>query len=196
MQDLEIDIENKIREYGEDILCSEYYRQAFEQAHHGGSSVAKHSLRVAMDTLKVCRFFRQHGIKVDERKAVRAALMHDLGILGRDDKFDSQYEMSRQHPIESVKVARLFEPQMDETVKQAIERHMFPVFAKPPTKPEAIAVCIADKTASMQDVYHMLEEYLDSLRKDGEIEPSSVDFFREIRELAMMNQRESETYDT
>ncbi len=155
----EKELEKKIWEYGRDILSTEQYQAAFEQVHHGRSSVAKHSLRVAADTLRVCEFFSRKGIEVDERKAVRAALLHDLGILGRYDKFKNNYETSRQHPVESIKVAREIDEDFDETIRQAIERHMFPVFAKPPTKPEAIAVCIADKSGSMRDVLKILGKW-------------------------------------
>lgn len=146
-------LNQKVKEYGRDILTSKEFAEAYEQTHHHKSTVAKHSLRVARDTIRVCEFLSRHGVEVDERKAVRAALLHDLGILGRDERFSSSYEMSRRHPIESAMKASKFEPVMDETMRQAIERHMFPVFAKPPTKPEAVAVCIADKMGSFQDLF-------------------------------------------
>ena len=146
-------LEQKIKEYGRDILTSDLYKEAFAQKHHHKTSVGKHSLRVAKETIRVCDFLARHGVEVDERKAVRAALLHDLGILGRDEKFASNFETSRRHPIESLRVAEAFEPEMDETMRQAIERHMFPVFAKPPTRPEAIAVCMADKVASAKDLF-------------------------------------------
>ena len=143
----------KIEYYGRDILSSKQYKRAFAEKHHFNSSVGEHSISVAKETIKICGFLSRHGIKVDERKAVRAALLHDLGMLGRRNKFSSQYETSRRHPIDSLAVAKEFEPDLDDVMTQAIARHMFPIFSKPPTKPEAIAVCIADKVASVKELF-------------------------------------------
>ncbi len=145
-------IEKKIKEYGRDIISSDIFAKANRQTHHNTTTVGKHSLRVAWSTVKICEFLIRHGIKIDERSAVRAALMHDLGIIGRHEKFSNSYDTSRRHPKESLLIADKIEPQMSEGMRQAIERHMFPVFAKPPTRPEAIVVCIADKIGALGDL--------------------------------------------
>ncbi|MBR1628714.1 MAG: HD domain-containing protein [Lachnospiraceae bacterium] len=163
------EIKRKIKDYGSDILGSTWYKKAFSQTHHGKTSVGRHSIRVAEETLKVCALLSRLGISVDEKIAVRAALLHDLGILGRDQKFSSQYEMSRRHPLESLVVAKEFEPHIDERIEQAITRHMFPVFSKPPTKAEAIAVCIADKVASVRDIVQKNETFKKSRGSKHEI---------------------------
>ena len=141
-----------IRAYGGDILSSDIYKKAFKQKHHHNSSVGRHSLEVAREALNICRWLERIGVEVDEKKAVRAALMHDLGMIGRDDKYSSRYETSRRHPIDSLAVAKEIAPDMDERMAEAIERHMFPVFSKPPVKSEAVAVCIADKLATIKAI--------------------------------------------
>ncbi|MBQ9632991.1 MAG: HD domain-containing protein [Lachnospiraceae bacterium] len=149
---MERGIKAKIKRYGRDILSSDTFKRALEQVHHYDNSVGRHSLQVAWETLRVCKVLRQLGIEVDERKAVRAALLHDLGMIGREMKYANNYETSRKHPVDSLAVARKLVPDLDESMIQAIERHMFPIFAKPPTKAEAVAVCIADKLASIKEV--------------------------------------------
>ena len=57
------------------------------------------------DEPAICYVLKKLRIKTDIPAVVTGSLCHDLGILGRGGKFHSSKECSRQHPVESVKVA-------------------------------------------------------------------------------------------
>ena len=92
--------------YGNDVLQSEEMKQAFEQTHHQWSTVGEHTFRVAFSSVMICYALRKLNIKVSIPAVVVGALCHDLGILGRNEKFSSAKECSREHPKDSVEVAR------------------------------------------------------------------------------------------
>ena len=110
--------------HGKKVLYSEEFVRAFHQKHHYRTSVAEHTLQVAAISVRLCRFLKRHGIAVDERAAVRGALMHDLGMVGRREKYKNDVECSQRHPIESAKVARRLYPDLDQKTVDIIERHI------------------------------------------------------------------------
>lgn len=139
--------------HGKKVLYSEEFVRAFHQKHHYRTSVAEHTLQVAAISVRLCRFLKRHGIAVDERAAVRGALMHDLGMVGRREKYKNDVECSQRHPIESAKVARRLYPDLDQKTVDIIERHMWPVKPYPlPTSVESIVVSLADKWGSITDL--------------------------------------------
>ena len=87
------------------ILDSEEMRQAFRQKHHTLSTVGEHTMRVAMTSLAICGALKKLHIRTDTQAVVTGSLSHDLGILGRNEKYSSSRECSRQHPADSVEVA-------------------------------------------------------------------------------------------
>ena len=109
----EEELERRIRKYGKPVLSDRCFLAAEHQKHHFRTSVASHSRQVALYTLKICRALQANGIAVDEEMAVRAALCHDLGIVGRKQKYKNNYECLRRHPVDSVEVAKRIFPQMD-----------------------------------------------------------------------------------
>ncbi len=138
--------------YGRRILDSEEMRQAFRQTHHTFSTVGEHTMRVAMTSLAICYVLKKLRIKTDIPAVVTGSLCHDLGILGRGGKFHSSKECSRQHPVESVKVAHKLTGELSEKEEAIITRHMWPVGkAKPPNSLEAAIVSAADKIAAVED---------------------------------------------
>ena len=138
--------------YGRRILDSGEMRQAFKQAHHTFSTVGEHTMRVAMTSLAICYVLKKLRIKTDIPAVVTGSLCHDLGILGRGGKFHSSKECSRQHPVESVKVAHKLTGELSEKEEAIITRHMWPVGkAKPPNSLEAAIVSAADKIAAVED---------------------------------------------
>ena len=92
----ELDIER----YGADVLDSEELQHAFQQTHHTWSTVGEHTLRVAAASLIICYALRKIHVRTDISAVVKGALCHDLGILGRDEKYSSRKECSRQHPTD------------------------------------------------------------------------------------------------
>ncbi|MCR5558140.1 MAG: HD domain-containing protein [Butyrivibrio sp.] len=144
---------NRIKEYGKDILDSKEFLQGVRQIHHLRTLVAAHSLRTAKIALKICDRLERCGLKVDERRAVRAALLHDLGMLGRSQRYKNNFECGYRHPINSVATARKIWPDIDPKSINAIKSHMWPLSLSVPSSKEAFIVCFADKMASIADIF-------------------------------------------
>lgn len=146
-------IKNDLELYGEDVLKSDAMKEAFQQTHHRWSTVGEHTFRVAASSLMICYALRKLNIKVSVPAVVVGALCHDLGILGRNDKFSSGRECSREHPKESVAVARELVEDMTEKTGDIIERHMWPLGdSKAPNSIEGAIVSVADKYSAVKDL--------------------------------------------
>ncbi|MBQ6314778.1 MAG: HD domain-containing protein [Mogibacterium sp.] len=146
-------IRNDLELYGEEVLNSEEMRQAFEQTHHTWSTVGEHTFRVAFTSVLISYALKKLNIKVSVPAVVVGALCHDLGILGRKDKFSSAKEMSIEHPKDSVAVARELVGEMPDKTEDIIERHMWPAGqSKAPNSIEAAIVSAADKYSAVKDI--------------------------------------------
>lgn len=146
-------IKNDLQLYGEDVLNSEEMKEAFQQTHHRWSTVGEHTFRVAFSSVMICYALKKLNIKVSVPAVVIGALCHDLGILGRDGKYSSSKEMSREHPKESVTVAKDLVADMPEKTEDIIERHMWPAGqSKAPNSIEGVIVSAADKYSAVKDI--------------------------------------------
>ena len=87
-----------VRTYGAEVLDSPEFRKAKEQKHHHVTTVGDHSLGVAYVSVKICRFLNAMHIKTDTESIVRGALCHDLGIVGRYEKFSNNLVCWQKHP--------------------------------------------------------------------------------------------------
>ena len=146
-------INSDIKLYGDDVLNSDEMKEAYQQPHHQWSTVGEHTLRVAFTSVMISYALKKLNIKVSIPAGVVGALCHDLGILGRKDKFSSAKEMSREHPRESVAVARELVGEMPEKAEDIIERHMWPAGqSKAPNSIEAAIVSAADKYSAVKDI--------------------------------------------
>ena len=143
--------EAEIRVYGADVLASPQFQTARTQIHHHTSTVAAHSMKVAMVSVAICSFLGKMHVKTDRRDVVLGALCHDFGILGRYDKFRNSRECCHQHPIDSVEEAMKVVPDLDEKTRKIIRYHMFPMTIHPPVSLEGVVVSVADKVASVGD---------------------------------------------
>ena len=139
--------------YGKDVLQSEEMKEAFGQTHHRWSTVGEHTVRVAFSSVMICYALRKLNIKVNIPAVVIGALCHDLGILGRSEKFSSSKECSREHPKESVEVAKGLVDEMPEKTEDIIERHMWPAGqSEAPNSIEGVVVSLADKYSAVEDL--------------------------------------------
>ena len=96
------EIRRLLEEYGEEILESEEFQKAYRQKHHKIMTVADHSLGVAIISLRICRLLEKMHINVHEKELIISALCHDLGILGRDEKYKNDLECCSRHPKDSI----------------------------------------------------------------------------------------------
>lgn len=146
-------IEHDVEKYGGEILRSAEMKDAYGQTHHLWSTVGDHTLRVAMSSLMICYALRKLHIPTNIPAVVVGALCHDLGIMGRDEKYSSKKECSKEHPRDSVNVARTLVPELSDTSEEIIKRHMWPAGgSKVPNSKEGLIVSLADKYAAVKDL--------------------------------------------
>ena len=147
-------IRKDLERYGGRILHSDEMRQACRQTHHTRSTVAEHTQRVAEKSLAICYALDRLHIRTDIPAVVTGSLCHDLGILDRDEKYASNRECYRQHPADSVAVARKLLDDLPEKTADIVERHMWPTAgSKAPNSLEAAIVTAADKAAAVEDFF-------------------------------------------
>ena len=165
-------MQRDLERYGGRILHSDEMRRAFRQKHHTLSTVGEHTMHVAMTSLAICYALNKLHVKTDIPAVVTGSLGHDLGILGRNEKYGSSRECSRQHPEDSAEVAEKLMGELPKKTEDIITRHMWPVGkSKPPNSLEAVIVSAADKIAAVED---FVEGY-------GEKRPGIKGVARELR---------------
>ena len=145
-------IRKDLEQYGNMILESDEMREAFRQTHHTRSTVGEHTRRVAEKSLAICYALDKLHIRTDIPAVVAGSLCHDLGILGRDEKYASDHECYRRHPADSIEVARKLMEDLPEKTEDIIEHHMWPTpRSKAPSTLEGVIVSAADKAAAVED---------------------------------------------
>ena len=146
-------VRNDLERYGNEVLQSDEMKQAFEQTHHRWSTVGEHTVRVAATSVLICYALKKLNIKVNVPAVVVGSLCHDLGILGRSDKYSSNKECSREHPKASVEVAKELVDELPDKTEDIIERHMWPIgHSKAPNSIEGVVVSVADKYNAVKDI--------------------------------------------
>lgn len=144
-------VQKEIRHYGAPILESEAFRRAASETHHLHGTVSQHTLAVCSASIRIARFLKKAGIRVNEKDLVEASLCHDLGMIGRDEKYGSRTDAWKGHPEESLKVAKELVPDLSKNAESLILSHMWPVSGPPPRSREAVILNIADKAGSLAD---------------------------------------------
>lgn len=145
-------VNNDLEYYGNDVLHSEIMQKAFAQKHHLHSTVGEHTVRVARASVKISHVLQKLHIPVDMPAVVVGSLCHDLGMIGRDEKYSSNMESYRKHPADSVTVAKELVEDLPEKTEEIIQRHMWPMRqSKVPNSIEGFIVSIADKYSSVID---------------------------------------------
>ena len=152
-------LRNALLYYGIDIMETSEFQRAFLQEHHFTTTVAEHSINVAVISLMICAVLNKLHVKFSTEAVVQAALCHDLGIIGREDKFRNDFECCFQHPLDSVEVTRELLPDCDEKTLKAIETHMWPVRPGCPKSVEGFIITTADKYAAIMECAHRTSPY-------------------------------------
>ena len=146
-------VNDEIERYGSDVLHSELMQQAFRQKHHLRSTVGEHTLRVARTSIKIGRTLQKLHVRVDIPAVVIGSLCHDLGIVGRDEKYSSDKECYKKHSADSVTIARDLLDDLPEKAEDIIQSHMWPMYqSKTPASIEGFIVSAADKYSSVVDL--------------------------------------------
>lgn len=137
--------------YGKDVLESEYFSGAKQQVHHLRSNVASHSVNTAIVCIVLYRFLTVFHIKLNLSTLIITALAHDLGMIGREQKFSSNLEAYREHPRCSAQILQEIRPDIDQQSCEVIASHMYPAGGAVPATKEAWVLCLADKCAACTD---------------------------------------------
>ena len=145
-------IAKEVMELGGDIVVSWRFAKARRVPHHSKSgNIALHSLETAGYALLIARWLNQHGVSVNERDAVRASLLHDIGMT-EDEVFLSPSRVkAHAHPREGARIARE-EYGASEVQWRAVASHMWPVSGALPRTVEGWVVTAADKCCSIHEV--------------------------------------------
>lgn len=151
-------VKQDVHRYGAEIIHSPSFKKAMLQKHHYRSTVGEHSLRVTASSVRICHALEKLHVRTDKKSVVQGALCHDLGILGRHEKYKNNRICCVQHPKDSVKTARELIPDLDQKTERIIRRHMWPLGGEMPRSREEIIVSTADKYASAKDVVYGIYE--------------------------------------
>lgn len=140
-----------IMELGGDIVRSQRFEKAWNVPHHyEGRSIADHSLETAEYALRIARLLNEHGTPVNVEDAVRASLMHDIGMTVDEVFLSPSYRKAYSHPREGARIA--WEEFGANSVQvDAILHHMWPIGFIPPHSLEGWVVVAADKCCSMHE---------------------------------------------
>lgn len=139
---------------GAPVYDSEIFQQAYGQNHHKHTTVAQHSECVAA----MCLHLADHlGMTIDEELVVLGALSHDLGIVGRHDKFKSEMETYLKHSHDSAEIAKeLFGEKYNDTMEDMIRYHMWPLSDQAPQTKEGFLIVLADKICAIQETRYSI----------------------------------------
>ncbi|MBQ9360840.1 MAG: HD domain-containing protein [Lachnospiraceae bacterium] len=144
------EIRDIIVKYGKDILLSDEFQETFSQTHHMSTTVGDHTLGVAAEAVKICL---RHGLTDDEtlRNTVAASLCHDLGIMGREEKFNNNVQCLVRHPKQSAESYISMTGEQNERVLDSILCHMFPLKIRFPRYKEGWILTLADKIGASRE---------------------------------------------
>lgn len=129
--------------------------RGFSQVHHLGSTVSDHSFHVAIICASVGAKVEKLSSSFSTRELVRAALLHDLGVVGNRGKSLKELggrPLAFYHPSESVRIASA-RVTLTEKETKAIESHMWPLSTCAPCSAEAVVLCIVDKAAAVSEIF-------------------------------------------
>ena len=137
----------KIRYYGKDILYSKSIQIQKQCLQHGKRTVFEHSLAVALMCLTINEFLH---LKLNERRLIRGALLHDYFLYDWHVKDKSHRLHGFRHPYFALENARK-EYELDPVLEDMIVKHMFPLIPIPPKYKESWVLCIADKICASKE---------------------------------------------
>ena len=143
-------LKNEILRLGGDIVRSDRFQKAWTIDHHIRYNVAVHSLEAACYALRIARWLKRRGIKVNEEDVVRAALLHDIGMTEDRVSKSPSYMKAYTHPRAGYRIAK-DEFSANKVQLEAIRRHMWPICVLPPLHLTGWIVLTADKASASRE---------------------------------------------
>lgn len=139
-----------LKAYGEDIINSDNFRSTRKHIQHGTMTVHNHCMDVARCSLLLNK---RLGLRCNRCDLVRGSLLHDYFLY---DWHDKEYlsQRKRWHGFRHPKIALQNaekEYELNDTQREIIRKHMWPLSVVPPTCREAWVVTAADKYCSFME---------------------------------------------
>ena len=139
-----------LKKHASDILDSDNFNSTKQHLQHGSMTVHKHCMDVARYSLILNNKLR---LKCNKHDLIRGALLHDYFLY---DWHDKEYLSQRKrlhgfwHPGIALRNAEK-EYKLNDTQREIIKKHMWPLSVVPPTCREAWVVTAADKYCSLME---------------------------------------------
>ena len=139
-----------LKKHASDILDSDNFNSTKKHLQHGSMTVHKHCMDVARYSLLLNKRMR---LKCNQHDLIRGALLHDYFLY---DWHDKEYLSQRKrlhgfwHPGIALRNAEK-EYKLNDTQREIIRKHMWPLSVVPPTCREAWVVTAADKYCSLME---------------------------------------------
>jgi uncharacterized protein len=136
------------RECIDDLINCETVRSMSAFIQHCDITCLDHCIAVSYYSFRLCRKFG-----LDFRSAARGGLLHDLFLYDWHLTSPKEGLHAFVHPTIALKNAKIFE--LNDTEKDIIKKHMWPLTVIPPRHRESFIVTLADKyCAFMETVGH------------------------------------------
>lgn len=131
-----------------DLIQSKSFAGMREYIQHGHTDCLLHSIAVAHLSLEAACFFH---IKADKRSMAKGALLHDYFLYDWHKPGSPHRFHGFTHPGIALANA-MREWDLNDTEKDIIKKHMFPLIPVLPRYKESVLVCIADKICSTTEI--------------------------------------------
>lgn len=141
-------MENEFLKLIRPIVKHPNYKSMKHYMHHKTFSTYYHSLKVAYMSY---RFAKKHNSKVDIPTLVRGALLHDYYLYDWHTKDKKHKWHGYKHPKFSYNNALKDFKFLNDTEKDIILHHMFPLTLSMPKTKAGWIVCWCDKKATLSD---------------------------------------------
>lgn len=156
----------RIHQFGliiKDIKNKPYFQETKNYKHHGGNNtIYKHSIKTAYCVFIFCLLF--HINPNITKSAVIAALLHDFFGYNWADPYEKQAQLwKKEKGLNKIKKMHAFNHgyeaiinsekyiNLNDHQKDAILKHMFPLYPIPPKHIEGWLITIADKIIATQE---------------------------------------------
>ena len=137
-----------------DILAHPEVQKMENFIQHGTTTCLSHSLYVAYTAYCLAT-----SLKVNTREVARGAMLHDFYLYDWHIKGDRKGLHGFTHPKDALKNAtHYFE--LSDIKMQIIERHMWPLTLKPPTKKASLIVTLCDKYCTVLETLGLEDKAL------------------------------------
>ena len=140
-----------------DILESDVFARMDKYIQHGDTTTQKHCVAVSYVSYKICRMYN-----LDYRSAARAGLLHDMFLYDWHTHYEETGERFHglTHPKCALKNAeKYFE--LNDTEKNTILRHMWPLTFIPPKTKVGFVMVYADKYCTMVETVSFFRRFVE-----------------------------------